>query len=123
MTSIDQLFDTAIAALESQTEKSINPNTDMCQYRGPHGTKCLFGHMIADEHYEKVTDKFSTPVSDPKVLESIFASTGVDLRYTSLVNEINNLQAIHDHKWKPGQPFRPLIPEHLQLKIWGEVIT
>jgi len=71
---------------------------------------------------DAVPDTMNTEtIGSNVILKLIRESSGVDLLDTLKAADLVALQDIHDVDWKVGYPFRPLIPGHLQLKIWGDV--
>lgn len=57
MTRLSILFDTAIARLEEQNERSYDEVNDVCRYRLGN-LSCLFGHMISDANYDDSLEGF-----------------------------------------------------------------
>jgi hypothetical protein len=72
-------------------------SVETCLYRGPDGTKCAAGALIADEHYAPALE---THTVDHECVQTALTSSGVPLAAIGLVRE---LQFIHDarpiHKW------------------------
>lgn len=55
MVKLQEIFDTACAALIKQGRLSVS-ETGVCQYRGLDGAKCAVGHLIPDEEYNSMMD-------------------------------------------------------------------
>lgn len=56
MRSRQEAFDIAVRAVLQQGKPSMNGPTSCC-YRGPDGTKCAIGHLIADKDYHRDWDR------------------------------------------------------------------
>ena len=118
--NIAELFDTAIAALEAQPGKAQDPKTGLCKYR-LNGLSCLFGHMISDDYYYPDLETETNGVGGYEVSMAITRSTGINLLEHLKPENLTYIQQLHDSTWEQGEPFRPLLPGPLQIKIWGEI--
>jgi hypothetical protein len=56
---------------------AVEPNTTMCQYRGPNGTMCAVGCLITDDNYS--SDLEGNTIGTGKVAKAVIASTGLDV--------------------------------------------
>lgn len=51
--TLQEIYDTSMTHLANQGVRSLeNPCDPTCLYRGPNGTKCAIGCLIADELYD-----------------------------------------------------------------------
>lgn len=96
MNTRQETFNQVVRGLASQRwERSVDPSTGLCAYRGAGGTKCAAGHLIPDEDYDKsfegwgVTHAYVSPCFRQK-------------HYVYFVRE---LQMIHDNG-KGGEVLR-----------------
>ena len=80
-------FDTVVAHLRLQKKRSVKPETNVCVYRGPDGTKCAVGALIPDDQFEPA--KEANHVSD--LYETTPALQGIDL------DLLCELQRVHDN--------------------------
>lgn len=87
-----EAFDVVKAHLLAQGEQCIGLDGG-CAYRGPNGTKCAIGILIADEHYDNELE--GTNVQTPAVSEAI-SDSGWPLDSISL-NLYEVLQDVHDN--------------------------
>ena len=51
-------FDTVVKNLLKQNERSIQPDSNYCAYRGKNGLKCAIGWLIPDELYEERMENY-----------------------------------------------------------------
>jgi len=51
--SRQELFDIMATHLMTQGTRSVNPDSAVCLYRGPNGTKCAVGVLIPDDEYDE----------------------------------------------------------------------
>lgn len=88
-----QVFDQVATHLLAQGKKSANG--EKCLYRGPEGTMCAAGCLIADDEY--------TPNMEGKGWYSFVSNHGVTSEHEEL---INRLQGLHDagnpEEWRAG---------------------
>lgn len=83
----------AAAAVILQGSRSVD-ESDTCAYRGDGGRKCVVGHIIADEHYDRGFE--GCPAHNSEVRTAVSASLGVGVLSLQQVNELSFLQEWHD---------------------------
>lgn len=51
-----EIFDKVVKHLLGAADRSIDPATRACRYRGPNGAKCAVGAVLPDEYYNPEMD-------------------------------------------------------------------
>ena len=86
----------AIMGVISQGKPSYDGTT--CRYRGPDGTKCAIGHLIADEHYGPHLEMLP---ADRTAVTTALLKSGIDASDTEFAYLVR-LQLAHDLAAKRG---------------------
>lgn len=92
--SLQKLINYIIPLLLQQSRKSVDNDGLTCLYRGPHGTKCAVGHVIADEHYSVELE--SKDVNHHLVLQALARSMGQERVTGAQKQLLRELQVCHD---------------------------
>jgi hypothetical protein len=99
-------FTTMVKHLRQQGVRSVDPedSQETCLYRGPNGTKCAVGCLIAEEHYDS---NFENKVSWGMTVVEALDKSG----WKGLSEDLTSaMQSIHDGK-------RPEVWEDHFLKV------
>ena len=94
----EEMFNFAVGKLLKQNCKSHSSdasNGETCMYRGKNNTKCIAGHLLADEHFDEQQME-SEKVSLPPVLDAIKKSLPnlkIGQKETDL---LTSMQVVHD---------------------------
>jgi len=88
------LFHRGVQAIHNQ---KVASHQDLlgCRYRGPNGTKCAVGHLIADEHYNSSFEG-KIVVSSREIIKAIEKSIGAKLN-SHHIKVLKFLQKAHDN--------------------------
>lgn len=91
-----EIFDIVAQHLLTQNEKSYDSVNGWCMYRGPNGTKCAVGVLIADEVYTEVIENEPSDMLF-SAYRSILEDSRIDLDSQEIEWLLNDLQFIHDY--------------------------
>lgn len=94
MSSYQQLFDKAIAALLEQGRRSVGGD-GYCAYRGNFNMKCAIGHLLTDEQIDKYRVKEGdSPINfNQFLIEELCPGTS---NFSEAKRFLHNLQKVHD---------------------------
>lgn len=92
-----EMFDIAVGGVLRQGGPGVIKNGTRCRLRGDDGTKCAFGHMIPDEHYEEWMAGFGVQT----VVDKLIQADKIDLSAGVMQNStgrrlIHELMYAHD---------------------------
>lgn len=96
-----EIFNKVAKHLLKQNARSVDPNDEICCYRGPDGLQCAVGCLIADEHYSPELE--GLPVDTYRVRGALYASGIVEVHPDSPLYTgdaavlLAELQVIHDN--------------------------
>ena len=87
MKTIQETFDTVVKHFKQMKGPALDPVTELCLYRAPHGNKCFVGALIPDDKYNSKMEGESP--DGPHVLPVLNA-----LDYN--MQFVSRLQSAHD---------------------------
>lgn len=90
MRSRQTVFNMVLKHLRKQGKRAMNRN-ESCRYRGPNGTKCAVGALIADEDYKPYWDRAVKAADNPVICEA----ARVDIKDAYFLGEVQ--RRLHDN--------------------------
>ena len=90
MTTLQSIYTTVRAYSDAQTKPS-RTNPESCRYRMPDGNKCFAGALIEEHEYQ--------PTMEGRTVYGLMLDRLLPQRLVPFVDEIGELQNIHDMHW------------------------
>jgi hypothetical protein len=108
-----EMFDTIVRAGRDQGRFSMSADGSSCSYRGAHGDKCFFGHVIPDSLYEYAMEGVNAGVLVDEWTQQ-FEAIGISYDLGALAND---MQTAHDDsaacRSDPQGAFEMSLPQRL----------